>query len=199
MHAIGADVTSEENKYAGLVMHLVFVAGLFTFAVLLGIVTDDIGSAVEHVRKGNYPVIERNHTVVLGWNRQTIPLLRQVCGNAITLLWIPGLPTQGKVICVVTRNTFTLLIINYTHLVPDLLCTSSGVSVTFVFALCAQAHMLLQIALAQSDSAGTAFGMPVVILADKDKEDMDNLVSQATTRTMHVAYLTNVLPVDLTS
>jgi hypothetical protein len=46
----GADAASEEHPQASLAMNMVYVAGLFTFAVLLGIVTDDIGSAVQNVR-----------------------------------------------------------------------------------------------------------------------------------------------------
>jgi hypothetical protein len=30
------------------------------------------------VRCGNYPVVERNHTVLLNWNHQTLPVLKQV-------------------------------------------------------------------------------------------------------------------------
>ena len=48
------------------------------FAAVLGIVTDDIGSAVAEVRAGNFPVAEHGHTLVLGWNRQTLPTLKQV-------------------------------------------------------------------------------------------------------------------------
>lgn len=33
------------------------------------------------VRAGNFPVVERGHTVLLGWNRQTLATLRQVRGQ----------------------------------------------------------------------------------------------------------------------
>lgn len=41
---------SERNFAADLVLHLVYLAGLFTFAVVLGIITDDIGTHVDKVR-----------------------------------------------------------------------------------------------------------------------------------------------------
>eukprot|EP00798_Chlamydomonas_sp_ICE-L_P010831 gene10831-16917_t len=47
-------------------------------ALKVGILTDDIGQAVERVQKGNFPVPEKDHTVLLGWNSQTIPVLAQI-------------------------------------------------------------------------------------------------------------------------
>lgn len=39
------------------------------------------------------------------------------------------------------------------------------------------AACVLQMALARSDSAGQLFSGPVVVLSDKDKEEMDGIVS----------------------
>ena len=33
---------------------------------------------VQAIRSGNYPVLASGHILVLNWNRQTIPLLRQL-------------------------------------------------------------------------------------------------------------------------
>lgn len=33
------------------------------------------------VHTGNFPIVEESHTVILGWNHQTLPLLRQVGGS----------------------------------------------------------------------------------------------------------------------
>jgi len=74
----GIDITQEKSTAALVIINAVYLAGLLGFAVVLGIVTDDIGSAVAEVRGGNFAVAERNHTVVLGWNRTTLPILRQV-------------------------------------------------------------------------------------------------------------------------
>lgn len=105
----GADIIAEKNWRATVVTHTIFLAGTFTFAVLLGILTDDISSAVLRVRTGNYPLVEDRHTVVLGWNKQLMPVLRQI-------------------------------------------------------------------SYARAMSSGDVFGQPVVVLADRDKEEMDALV-----------------------
>lgn len=62
-------------------LNSIFQIGLLTFAVVLGVVTSDISAAVEHIQSGNYAVVESGHTVILNWNKLTIPILRQV-GNA---------------------------------------------------------------------------------------------------------------------
>jgi hypothetical protein len=44
--------------------------------------TDDGSSAgwhdVQALMSGNHPVVASNHTVILNWNRETIPLLQQI-------------------------------------------------------------------------------------------------------------------------
>lgn len=74
----GADVTQEERARAGVLVNFLYMIGLLSFAVLLGVITDDISSAVQHVRSGNYAIHERQHTLILGWNRQLTPVLRQI-------------------------------------------------------------------------------------------------------------------------
>ncbi len=50
----------------------------------VGIVTNDVAGAIENIVKGNFNLIERDHTVVLGWNRQLLPLINQVGINALS-------------------------------------------------------------------------------------------------------------------
>lgn len=38
---------------------------------------------LQNIRSGNYPVIATNHTLVLNWNSQTVPLLRQIAINKV--------------------------------------------------------------------------------------------------------------------
>ena len=66
------------NDRAALVLHSIFQLGLLTFAVVLGVVCSDISAAVESIQSGNYAVVESGHTVILNWNKLTIPVLRQV-------------------------------------------------------------------------------------------------------------------------
>lgn len=68
----------EPNYKASLVINSIFQLGLLTFAVVLGVVCNDISAAVEAVQSGNYAVVESGHTVILNWNKLTIPILRQV-------------------------------------------------------------------------------------------------------------------------
>lgn len=68
---------------ASIVANIIFVSGLLTFAVILGIVCDDISSIVEEVRSGNYEVLEEGHTIVLNSNKQLGSVLRQVLQQII--------------------------------------------------------------------------------------------------------------------
>ncbi len=36
---------------------------------------------MQAIRKGNYPVVATNHTLIFNWNSQTVPLLRQIAIN----------------------------------------------------------------------------------------------------------------------
>ncbi|KAL0038546.1 hypothetical protein WJX77_010122 [Trebouxia sp. C0004] len=74
----GADATVVPNDRAALVLHSIFQLGLLTFAVVLGVVCSDISAAVESIQSGNYTVVESGHTVILNWNKLTIPVLRQM-------------------------------------------------------------------------------------------------------------------------
>ena len=74
----GADSTAEENWKSVVVAQLIVFCGMFTFAILIGVVSDEIASKVDEVKTGNSKVFEQNHTVILNWNEQLIPLLKQV-------------------------------------------------------------------------------------------------------------------------
>ncbi len=74
----GADSTAEETWKSVIVAQLIVFCGMFTFAILIGVVSDEIANKVDEVKTGNSKVFERNHTVILNWNDQLIPLLKQV-------------------------------------------------------------------------------------------------------------------------
>jgi hypothetical protein len=46
----GVDVVNENNPRAWVVLNIIYVMGLLSFAAVLGILTDDIGNAVDRVR-----------------------------------------------------------------------------------------------------------------------------------------------------
>ena len=41
----------------------------------------ELSCNVQNVRSGNYSVVAANHTLILNWNDQTVPLLRQIAIN----------------------------------------------------------------------------------------------------------------------
>ena len=51
-HTAGTDVTSEDSPNAAFVLNVIYVAGLLSFAVVLGIISEDISDAVYAVRIG---------------------------------------------------------------------------------------------------------------------------------------------------
>ena len=74
----GADACNETTHPAAWVVNLTHLLGLFSYALLLGIVSDDVQRTVEAFKNGNTAVFERGHTVVLNVNTTTENLLRQV-------------------------------------------------------------------------------------------------------------------------
>lgn len=73
----GADTTGEENLLSLLSLNVAFFIGLFTFAVFLGIIVSDIEENIQEMKYSNsYKIYETNHTLILNWNRYTVPILR---------------------------------------------------------------------------------------------------------------------------
>ncbi|KAK9797373.1 hypothetical protein WJX73_006662 [Symbiochloris irregularis] len=79
----GVTVIGEVNQLTSHLMNIMWLFGTFTFAIVLGVVTEDIVATVVNIRSGNYPVVAQNHTLVLNWNSQTVPLLRQIAINKV--------------------------------------------------------------------------------------------------------------------
>ena len=74
----GADATTDVKVERAVVSQTIVFVGMFVFAAIIGIISDEIASKVEEVKTGNSKVVETDHTVVVNWNRQLIPLLRQM-------------------------------------------------------------------------------------------------------------------------
>eukprot|EP00899_Mesostigma_viride_P012549 jgi/Mesvir1/21295/Mv21686-RA.1 len=53
-----------------------FLIGLVVFATLTGLLGDIVSSSMDELRKGKHPVLEQQHTLVLGWN-ESVPQLVQ--------------------------------------------------------------------------------------------------------------------------
>jgi hypothetical protein len=61
---------------AFIVINVAYFLGLFTFAVFLGIVSDEVKRSFRTIRTGSYPLRLQGHTLVLNWSADAIPLLR---------------------------------------------------------------------------------------------------------------------------
>lgn len=74
----GADATADETILGKLVSNALYMVGVATFAVIIGIVSDKISSSVESLRVSNERVQEVGHTVVVNWGDYTRPMMRQL-------------------------------------------------------------------------------------------------------------------------
>ena len=63
----------ESMKRAVVTQGIVFV-GMFVFAIIIGIISDEIASKVEEVKTGNSKVVETDHTA--GWFIHTTTRVR---------------------------------------------------------------------------------------------------------------------------
>ncbi|GLC42605.1 hypothetical protein PLESTM_001355600 [Pleodorina starrii] len=61
----GVDITGFSPAGARLVLVAVHLLSLYTFATLVGLLTEDVRSTVEEIRCGNFPIPSRGHTVIL--------------------------------------------------------------------------------------------------------------------------------------
>ncbi|MCY0993348.1 potassium transporter TrkA [Nannocystis sp. ILAH1] len=80
MHAIdpGA-VGSDAGSWTFLfIMLAVSFGGIFVFSALIGVLTGGFGEILERLRKGRSVVIERDHTVILGWTGKIHALLAEL-------------------------------------------------------------------------------------------------------------------------
>jgi len=65
-----------EQRVAG---SLISVGGIIFFAAILGVIVDVIREKMESLRQGRSKVIERGHTLILGWTDKTILLIEELC------------------------------------------------------------------------------------------------------------------------
>ncbi len=77
-NAPGTSAVDEESFTGSLLANMIYVTGILTFAVVLGVVSSSITVALETALEGNHPVVERGHVVVLNWGPKTIPTIKQL-------------------------------------------------------------------------------------------------------------------------
>jgi len=59
-------------------MFVITLGGIFIFSILVGLLTTGISSKLESLQKGHSIVIEKNHTVILGWSSQIFTILSEL-------------------------------------------------------------------------------------------------------------------------
>ncbi|MCO5293535.1 MAG: hypothetical protein M9882_01325 [Homoserinimonas sp.] len=60
-------------------MLVVTIGGLIMVASLIGIISSAFDSKVEELRKGKSRVIERDHTLILGWSDKVLTIVSELC------------------------------------------------------------------------------------------------------------------------
>ncbi len=60
------------------VMFFVTLGGVFIISTLIGVLTSGLEGKIEELRKGRTKVIEKDHTVILGWSEQIYTILSEL-------------------------------------------------------------------------------------------------------------------------
>jgi voltage-gated potassium channel Kch len=72
---VGGDVAGWTYLF---LMLFVTVGGLFVLSALIGVLNQGFGALIDSLRRGRSTVIERNHTVILGWTPKIHTLLHEL-------------------------------------------------------------------------------------------------------------------------
>jgi voltage-gated potassium channel Kch len=78
---LGMDRGSALYQLAALAVTL---GGIFIVGSLIGVLSSGIQGKLADLRKGRSFVVEQNHTVILGWSEQVIPIVRELCAANAT-------------------------------------------------------------------------------------------------------------------
>ncbi|KAG1671383.1 hypothetical protein FOA52_011880 [Chlamydomonas sp. UWO 241] len=78
----GTDVTAESTFSATLVVNTVFVVGILVFAVLLGMVGEEVQNRILLLRSGTGPLRLKGHILVLNCNQDIVPVMQQLAAAA---------------------------------------------------------------------------------------------------------------------
>src|SRR5688572_8218155 len=60
------------------VMFLVTVGGIFIVSTFIGVLSNGLSDKLEELRKGRSQVIERDHTIILGWSPKIFTIVEQL-------------------------------------------------------------------------------------------------------------------------
>lgn len=79
MHALDAGAVGADQGWSfRFVMLLVTIGGIFILSSLIGVLTSGLESKLEEMRKGRSRVLEKNHTLILGWSGKIFPIISEI-------------------------------------------------------------------------------------------------------------------------
>ncbi len=81
MHTIDAGTIAGDETSNGLfilVMSIVTLSGIFVTSILIGIITTGFEEKLNELRKGSSKVIEKNHTLILGFNESIVTFIKEL-------------------------------------------------------------------------------------------------------------------------
>jgi voltage-gated potassium channel Kch len=61
-----------------LVMFVVTLGGIFLISALIGVLTTGLDTRLEELRKGRSRVVEKDHTVILGWSEEIFAVVKEL-------------------------------------------------------------------------------------------------------------------------
>lgn len=79
MRTLDAGTMGADQGWAfRVLMLLVTVFGIFVLSTLIGVLSSGLEASIEELRKGRSRVVERDHTVILGWSEQIFAILTEL-------------------------------------------------------------------------------------------------------------------------
>ena len=78
--AINAEIPSSgDGSLVFIIINAIAaIIGLFFTSILIGIIATGIETKLQSLRNGNAEVLEKNHTIILGWNDTTFAILAEI-------------------------------------------------------------------------------------------------------------------------
>ena len=62
-----------------VVASIIVIVGIGYFAIFLALVVDGVQEKLDSLKHGHSPVVERGHTVLLGWSDEATTIIRELC------------------------------------------------------------------------------------------------------------------------
>ena len=76
--ALSPDVVDDEGWLYRLVMLAVAILGIMIVSTIIGVLTSGIEGKIDDLRRGRSLVLERDHTVILGWSSKIVTAVQEI-------------------------------------------------------------------------------------------------------------------------